>query len=130
MANEREFASTFGRKATVPYAMYRMHGFVSVVDAAKTMFSEDDLRLLWESLINAFEHDRAAARGEMNPRMLVVFKHSSYLGNELSGRIFERVKATKNTEMPRSKDHYDITVDKANLPNGIEVNVWQEESVY
>ena len=130
LANEREFASTFGRKATVPYAMYRMHGFVSAVDAAKTKFSEDDLRLLWESLINAFEHDRAAARGEMNPRKLVIFKHSSHLGNELSGRLFERVKVTKNTELPRSKDHYDITIDRGNLPNGIEVKVWPEEFVY
>jgi len=130
LANEREFASTFGRKSTVPYAMYRMHGFVSAVDAAKTKFSEDDLRLLWESLINAFEHDRAAARGEMNPRKLVIFKHSGHLGNELSGRLFERVKVTKNTELPRSKDHYDITVDKANLPNGIDIKVWPEDSVY
>ncbi len=57
----REYASTFGRKTTVPYALYRMHGFVSAVDAAKTKFSEEDLKLLWKSLINAFEHDRAAA---------------------------------------------------------------------
>ena len=130
LANEREFASTFGRKATVPYAMYRMHGFVSAVDAAKTEFSAGDLMLLWESLINAFEHDRAAARGEMNPRKLVIFKHASHLGNELSGRLFDRVKVTKNTELPRSKDHYDITVDQGNLPNGIEIKMWPEESVY
>jgi len=126
----REFASTFGRKSTVPYAMYRMHGFVSAVDAAKTNFSEEDLQLLWKSLINAFEHDRAAARGEMNPRKLVIFKHSSHLGNELSGRLFERVKVTKNTELPRSKDHYDITVDRGNLPNGIEIKMWPEESIF
>lgn len=126
----REFASTFGRKSTVPYAMYRMHGFISAVDAAKTKFSEEDLQLLWKSLINAFEHDRAAARGEMNPRKLVIFKHSSHLGNELSGKLFERVKVTKNTELPRSKDHYDITVDQGNLPNGIEIKMWPEESVY
>jgi len=81
---DREFASTFGRKATVPYALYRMHGFISAFDAKKTGFSEEDLKLLWESLINAFEHDRAAARGEMNPRKLVIFKHESHLGNDLS----------------------------------------------
>jgi CRISPR-associated protein Csd2 len=44
-----------------------MHGFISSVDAQKTGFSEEDLSLLWEALFNAFEHDRAAARGEMNP---------------------------------------------------------------
>ncbi len=130
LANDREFASTFGRKSTVPYAMYRMHGFVSAVDAAKTGFSEDDLKLLWESLINAFEHDRAAARGEMNPRKLVIFKHSNHLGNELSGRLFERVTVTKKNDLPRSKDDYLIVVDKESLPNGIEVKVWPEECVY
>lgn len=126
----REFASTFGRKTTVPYALYRMHGFVSAVDAAKTKFSEEDLALLWKSLINAFEHDRAAARGEMNPRKLVIFKHSSHLGNELSGRLFERVTVKKNSDLPRSKDDYQIEVNKTQLPSGIEVKVWPEEAVY
>jgi CRISPR-associated protein Csd2 len=126
----REYASTFGRKSTVPYAMYRMHGFVSAVDAAKTKFSEEDLQLLWKSLINAFEHDRAAARGEMNPRKLVIFKHSSHLGNELSGRLFERVTVTKMNDLPRSKDDYKIEVNKEQLPSGIEVKVWPEEAVY
>jgi len=126
----REYASTFGRKTTVPYALYRMHGFVSAVDAAKTKFSEEDLKLLWKALINAFEHDRAAARGEMNPRKLVIFKHSSHLGNELSGRLFDRVKVTKNSQLPRSNNDYAIDVDKENLPSGIEVKVWPEEAVY
>jgi CRISPR-associated protein Csd2 len=126
----REYASTFGRKTTVPYALYRMHGFVSAIDAAKTKFSEDDLKLLWKSLINAFEHDRAAARGEMNPRKLIIFKHNSHLGNELSGRLFERVTVKKNSELPRSKDDYRIEVDKEKLPSGIEVKAWPEEAVY
>ena len=126
----REFASTFGRKTTVPYALYRMHGFVSALDAAKTKFSEDDLKLLWKSLINAFEHDRAAARGEMNPRKLVIFKHDSHLGNELSGRLFERVTVKKNADLPRSKDDYTIGVDKDKLPSGIGIKEWPEEAVY
>jgi CRISPR-associated protein Csd2 len=127
---DREFASTFGRKSTVPYALYRMHGFISAIDAKKTGFTEDDLKLLWESLINAFEHDRAAARGEMNPRKLVIFKHSNHLGNELSGRLFERVKVSKNAELPRSKDDYTINVDRNKLPNGIEIRAWPEEAVF
>ena len=126
----REYASTFGRKTTVPYALYRMHGFVSAVDAAKTKFSEEDLALLWKSLVNAFEHDRAAARGEMNPRKLVIFKHASHLGNELSGRLFERVTVTKKSDLPRSKDDYLIAVNREQLPSGIEVKVWPEEAVY
>ena len=127
---KREYASTFGRKSTVPYALYRMHGFVSAIDAKRTKFSEEDLKLLWKSLINAFENDRAAARGEMNPRKLVIFKHSSHLGNELSGRLFDRVTVTKNTELPRGEKDYTIKVDKENLPSGLDVKVWPEENVF
>jgi len=127
---DREYASTFGRKATVPYALYRMHGFISAVDARKTGFSEEDLKLLWESLVNAFENDRAAARGEMNPRKLVVFKHASHLGNELSGRLFERVTVKRNTELPRGIEDYAIVVDKENLPSKIEIKEWPEENVF
>lgn len=127
---KREFASTFGRKATVPYALYRMHGFISAADAVKTKFSEDDLKLLWKSLINAFEDDRAAARGEMNPRKLVIFKHSSHLGNELAGRLFERVTVTKNSELPRRISDYSILVNKDKLPSGITIQEWPEENVF
>jgi CRISPR-associated protein Csd2 len=127
---DREYATTFGRKATVPYALYRMHGFISAVDAKKTKFSEDDIKLLWESLINAFENDRAAARGEMNPRKLVIFKHSSHLGNELAGRLFERVTVKKNSELPRCINDYSIIVNKDILPSGITVQEWPEEKIF
>jgi len=119
----REHASTFGRKATIPYALYRMHGFVSAVDAVKTGFSEDDLNLLWEALLNAFEHDRAAARGEMNPRKLIVFKHGGdapHLGCARSGELFEKVSITKKSELPRDFKDYEVSIDK-NLPKGIEL---------
>jgi CRISPR-associated protein Csd2 len=133
---KREFASTFGRKSTVPYALYRMHGFISAIDAKKTKFSENDLTLLWKSLINAFENDRAAARGEMNPIKLVIFKHDSHLGNELSGRLFDRVTVKKKSDLPRGKEDYTITVNKDNLPSDdkkkplIEVKEWPEEKIF
>ncbi len=109
---KREHASTFGRKSTVPYALYRMHGFISAVDAQKTGFSEDDLKLLWEALLNAFEHDRAAARGEMNPRKLIAFKHGNHLGNARSGELFEKIAINKNADLPREWKDYDVTFDK------------------
>lgn len=121
---KRENASTFGRKSTVPYALYRMHGFISAVDALKTGFSEEDLQLLWEALLNAFEHDRAAARGEMNPRKLIVFKHNNHLGSARSGQLFDLVKITKKSDLPRSWADYDVTAEteiKKNLPQGIEL---------
>ncbi|HOM69628.1 MAG TPA: type I-C CRISPR-associated protein Cas7/Csd2 [Smithellaceae bacterium] len=127
---DREYATTFGRKSTVPYALYRMHGYISAVDAEKTKFSEDDLKLLWESLINAFENDHAAARGEMNPRKLVIFKHDSHLGCELAGRLFERVSVKKNADLPRGIGDYEINVDKSNLPTGIDVKVWPEDKIF
>lgn len=130
LQKDREFATTFGRKSTVPYALYRMHGFVSAVDAKKTGFTTDDLKLLWESLVNAFEHDRAAARGEMNPRKLVIFNHNHHLGKELSGRLFDCVTVKKNTELPRGIENYTIDVNKTNLKLGIEVKVWPEENVF
>ena len=55
---------TMGRKFTVPYGLYRTHGFVSAPLAEQTGFSDDDLELLWKSLEQMFEHDRSAARGE------------------------------------------------------------------
>jgi CRISPR-associated protein Csd2 len=118
----REHASTFGRKATVPYALYRMHGFISAVDAIKSGFTEDDLSLLWEALLNAFEHDRAAARGEMNPRKLVVFKHSSHLGNARSGELFEKITIESKTPLPREFKDYEITIDD-NVPEGVELMI-------
>lgn len=120
---KRENASTFGRKSTVPYALYRMHGFVSAVDAQKSGFSEEDLGLLWEALLNAFEHDRAAARGEMNPRKLIVFKHvgnAPHLGSARSGELFEKVQITKKTELPRSWGDYTVTIDNS-VPPGVDL---------
>lgn len=122
--NNREFASTFGRKNTVPYALYRMHGFISAHDAAKTGFNEDDLALLWESLLNAFEHDRSAARGEMNPRKLIVFKHETALGNARSGDLFDRVTVERKPDAAnpaREFEDYRIEINAENLPNGINI---------
>ena len=127
---KREHASTFGRKSTVPYALYRMHGFISAADAIKTKFSEEDLKLLWKSLINAFENDRAAARGEMSPIKLVIFKHESHLGNALSGKLFKRVSISGISEIPRRVEDYTITVNKDNFPSGITVQEWPEQNVF
>lgn len=130
LKKDREFATTFGRKSTIPYALYRMHGFISAVDANNTGFSQEDLKLLWESLVYAFENDRAAARGEMSPVKLVIFKHDNHLGNELSGRLFKRVSIIRNSDLPRKVEDYTIQVDRTNLPVGITVQEWPEEEVF
>lgn len=117
----RESASTFGKKSTVPYGLYKMHGFISASDSSISGFSESDLELLWESLINAFEHDRAAARGLMNARRLIIFKHESHLGNARSGELFDRVsiKLKDDCTLPRDFSDYNITVDESNMPSGV-----------
>ena len=115
--------NTFGNKNTVSYGLYRMHGFISATDAAKTGFSEEDKELLFEAIINAFENDHAAARGEMNPRALIVFKHESHLGNARAGQLFELVNVEKKegVEYPRSFGDYTVTIDKDKLPANVTV---------
>lgn len=115
--------NTFGNKSTVSYGLYRMHGYVSAFDGEKWHFTEDDLNLLWDALKNAFEHDHAAARGEMNARALIVFKHSSKLGNARSAQLFDLVKIEKKegVEFPRSFDDYKVTVEKSGVPSGVTV---------
>lgn len=112
-----------GSKFTISYGLYCMHGFISAPDAAKTGFSEEDKELLFESLINAFEHDRSSARGEMNPRALIVFKHQSHLGNARSGQLFDLVKVTKKdgVAVPEKFEDYDITIDMSGVPANVEV---------
>lgn len=116
-------STTFGNKSTVSYGLYRMHGFVSAFDGEKCHFTEEDLSLLWESLKNAFENDHSAARGEMNARALVVFKHESKLGNARSAQLFDLVKVEKKdgVEFPRSFEDYIVSVDKEHVPAGVSV---------
>lgn len=82
---------TMGRKHIVPYALYRVHGFISANLAAKTGFSDEDLQKLWQALQMMFEYDRSAARGEMTARKLIIFKHDSILGSQPAHKLFERV---------------------------------------
>ena len=116
-------STTFGNKSTVSYGLYRMHGFVSAFDGEKCHFTEEDLSLLWESLKNAFENDHSAARGEMNARALIVFKHESKLGNARSAQLFDLVKVEKKdgVEFPRSFADYIVSVDKEHVPAGVSV---------
>jgi len=114
---------TMGRKHTVPYGLYRAHGFVSAPLAGQTGFSEQDLELLWEALCNMFEHDRSAARGQMATRGLYVFKHDSKLGNAHAHDLFERIVVARkpDVEVPRAFADYEITVNDHDLPQGVEL---------
>lgn len=111
-----------GRKFIIPYALYKVEGYVSANLARKvTGFSEEDLKLLWKAIINMFECDRAAARGNMAVRELIVFKHDSELGEAPAYKLFDTVKISKNNpEKPaRAYSDYSVTIDESKIPAGV-----------
>ncbi len=114
---------TMGRKFTVPYALYRAHGFINPFLAAQTGFSDGDRELLFTALENAFQFDQSAARpaGSMAPRGLLIFEHSSPLGNAPSHALFDAVKVIKKPDVdtPRAFSDYDIVIDESALPAGV-----------
>ena len=111
---------TMGRKHTIPYGLYRAHGFISAHLADQTGFSEDDLALIFDALGSMLEHDRSAARGEMSTRGLYVFEHESKLGNAHAHALFDRLTVTpKDTEqVARSFDAYTVNFDGKPLAIG------------
>ncbi len=133
--NERVDNRTMGRKYIVPYALYRAHGFISAKLAERTGFSDDDLGLLFEALCTMFEHDHSAARGEMATRRLIVFKHGNAMGNAPAHALFERISVGRNIDgdfrpIDRNIDNYPparafsdyaVTIDRDNLPEGVEI---------
>ncbi len=127
VTNERDLEKerTMGRKHIIPYALYRAHGFISANLAERTGFSEDDLELFWKALENMLEHDRSAARGEMAPRKLIVFKHRDKLGNARAHKLFEAVKVEglNGSGTPRSFEDYRerISIDRAAITPEVEV---------
>lgn len=111
---------TMGRKFTVPYGLYRAHGFVSAPLAKQTGFSQEDLELFWEALQNMFDNDRSASRGLMSARRLVIFQHSSLMGNASAQDLFDRVKVQRITELSKAArefSDYRITLDDSELKN-------------
>lgn len=116
---------TMGRKFTVPYGLYRTHGFVSAPLAAQTGFTSSDLELFWEALTNMFEHDRSAARGLMGTRKLFIFEHSSKMGNAPVQQLFDAitVKRIDIGKPARDFKDYDVSIDMEKIPQGVNVIV-------
>ena len=112
---------TMGRKTYIPYGLYRAHGYVSAPLAGNTGFSEDDLQQLWNALINMFDHDRSAARGEMAAQKLIVFKHDSELGNAPAHKLFELVEVKRKDKSVPSRhfSDYEVIIQKDDKPDGV-----------
>ena len=121
-ADAEKKGTEMGRKYIVPYALYRCEGYVSANLARKvTGFSEGDLELLWQAILNMFEYDRSAARGKMAVRELIVFKHDSELGRAPAWKLFDTVSVTRKDGVisPRIYDDYTVAVNESALPAGV-----------
>lgn len=115
-------STEMGRKYIVPYALYRVDGYISANLARKvTGFSEDDLALLWQAILNMFEYDHSAARGNMAVRELIVFKHATELGNAPAYKLFDTVsvKRKEGVIAARSYNDYEVEVAEHKLPEGV-----------
>ena len=146
VTNEKDLQKerTIGRKFTVPYGLYRVHGYInpSLAGGANgTGFSEADLDLFKQALDRMFESDKSAARADMRPVACVAFRHESPLGNARSDRLFGRVRCRPKPGVqplpgdpedrgegrpPRSCDDYAFEVDESGLPDGVTVERWIE----
>jgi CRISPR-associated protein Csd2 len=121
---EKAGSGQFGQKNTIPYGLYRAHGFVSPQLAAQTGFTENDLDWLWTSLKQMFEHDRSAARGLMSAQKLIVFKHDLALGNAPAHKLFDLVKVKRITDPvkpARSFSDYEVVIEEQNKPQGVKI---------
>jgi CRISPR-associated protein Csd2 len=131
VTNERDLDKerTMGRKFTVPYGLYRCHGFLNPLLAERTGFSEDDLVLFKSALNDMFELDRSAARGLMAPVRCIAFRHEKRTGNARADELFRMVSATLRQEIaadnqpPRSRDDYSIGLSDT-LPAGVTAQEW------
>ena len=117
-------STEMGRKNIVPYGLYRVEGYISANQARKvTGFSEEDLDLLWEAIINMFENDHSAARGKMAVRELIVFKHSKELGDCPAYKLFDAVEVRKKEEIeyPRKYQDYTVQIHEEMIPDSVEM---------
>jgi CRISPR-associated protein Csd2 len=134
---------TMGRKSMIPYGLFVGRGFISAHLAQEWGFGEDDLRLLFEAILNMYEHDRSASKGLMtvHPEHAYVFRHvgtdpnpeqrrqQAKLGCAPAHRLFslvtDHVSLKHGVTLPRSVTDYDtpaLEEIRAQLPVGVEVH--------
>ena len=127
---------TMGRKQVIPFGLYEIRGFISANLAAETGFDDNDLNILFEAILNMYEHDRSASKGEMEVvSPLILFKHvgtdtdaaqrvrQAKLGCAPAHKLFELVHVQKKPEVkyPRSYRDYLASIRLDNVPRGVEV---------
>lgn len=111
---------TMGRKAMVPYGLYRAHGFFNPHFAKQTGANDEDLQLIWRAIENMWDLDRSSARGEMACRGLYVFSHESDLGNAPAHQLFDLIEVPPSeSSAPRSFRDYQVKVDEQAVPEKV-----------
>ena len=127
---------TMGRKQIIPFGLYEVRGFVSANLAEETGFDDEDLNVLFEAILNMYEHDHSASKGEMavvSP--LIIFRHvgtdtdaaqrirQAKLGCAPAHKLFDLVKVTKKASVsyPRSYRDYDALVSLDRVPKGVQI---------
>ncbi len=123
-ADAEKKGTEMGRKYIVPYGLYRAEGYVSANLARKTTgFSQQDLELLWEAILNMFEQDHSAARGKMAVRELIIFRHDSELGHAPAYQLFDAVTVERKDKSAPARAYadYQVTIDEGRIPEGVTV---------
>jgi CRISPR-associated protein Csd2 len=134
---EEDKLRTMGRKALMPYGLYIAKGFISANLAKGTGFSDEDLKNLWEALLNMYDHDRSASKGMMSCRGIYVFKHvgtdsdpnqrikQAMLGCAPAHKLLDKGAIVdivrKSATSPRSFSDYEVVIHRDRLPAGVEL---------
>ena len=140
LAYEKEKAEdelrTMGRKQFIPFGLYEVRGFASANLAAETGFDDRDLNALFEAILNMYEHDRSASKGEMEVvSPLIIFQHvgtdsdasqrvrQAKLGCAPAHKLFDLVRVVKKPEIeaPRQYRDYQAAVALSRVPAGVRV---------
>ena len=136
-----ELLRTMGRKQFISYGLYEARGFISANLAVETGFDENDLKALFEAILNMYEHDRSASKGEMSViSPLIIFKHvgtdsdekqrerQAKLGCAAAHKLFELVSIKKKNEEEPARDYrdYDIKIAMSEVPKGVEIGFLEE----
>jgi CRISPR-associated protein Csd2 len=112
-----------GRKALLPYGLFRGHGFFTPHFAKQSGVTADDMALFWEGLQRMWDLDRSSSRGFMTLCGLYVFSHEHGLGDAPASVLFERIQTPPlgNDRAPRQFADYKphIKVNDQDLPDGI-----------
>jgi CRISPR-associated protein Csd2 len=134
---------TMGRKSLIPYGLFVAKGFISANLAEQTGFGDSDLRLLWQAILNMYEHDRSSSKGIMtvHPEYAFCFRHAgtdtdleqrkreAKLGCAPAHRLFalvtDSIRRKTGVEAARSIGDYELpSLDaiRAACPAGVEAH--------